>query len=161
MNSPKRVLGFDPGFERLGIAVLEKEGPREKLIHSECLRTAPDLPFPERVRLLGEAAEKLIRAFKPLAVALEKVYFENNVKTAMQVAEVCGVLIYIAASYNLPVFEYTPLQVKAAVTGSGASSKQSVARMLSRLVGLPEKKRLDDEMDAIAIALTCLVSERA
>jgi crossover junction endodeoxyribonuclease RuvC len=155
-----RVLAFDPGFERLGVAVLEKENGREKCIHSECVRTSPTLAFEERLGALGKAAEALIKKFNPVAVALEKVYFEKNAKTAMQVAEVRGALTYIAARAGLPIFEYTPLQVKSAVTGNGKSDKGAVGRMVERLIALPKKKRLDDELDAIAIGITCLASVR-
>ncbi len=157
---PHRVLAFDPGFERLGVAVLERENGKEILKHSECVRTRASLPFPERLRELGEAAEKLIKKFKPYAIALEKIYFEKNAKTAMGVAEVRGMLSYIASKNGLPVFEYTPLQVKVATTGYGKSDKTAVGMMVARLVILPSRKRLDDELDAIAIGLTCLASLR-
>ncbi|MBC7836995.1 crossover junction endodeoxyribonuclease RuvC [Acetobacteraceae bacterium] len=155
-----RVLAFDPGFERLGVAVLEKENGKEILKHSECVHTSPSLSFPERLLELGEAAEKLIKKFKPSAVALEKVYFENNAKTAMQIAGVTGMLSYIASKNKLPVLQYTPLEVKVAVTGYGKSDKRAVGLMVSKLVVLPVRKRLDDELDAIAIGLTCLANSR-
>jgi len=155
-----RILAFDPGFERLGIAVVEKEGGKEILLHSECVRTLATLPFPERLREVGEAMERSIAAWHPSAVALENIFFEKNAKTAMGVAQVKGVLTYIAAVHDLPVFEYTPLEVKVAITGYGKSDKAAVAAMVPRLVTLPPRKRLDDEIDAIAIGLTCLASSR-
>jgi crossover junction endodeoxyribonuclease RuvC len=151
-------LAFDPGFERLGVAVLERENGREILKHSDCARTSTTLSFHERLVQIGEVAEQAIKKFKPDAVAIEKIYFEKNAKTAMQIAEVRGILSYIATKQGLPVFEYTPLQVKSAVTGNGKSDKRAVGLMVNRLVVLPEKKRLDDELDAIAIGITCLVS---
>jgi crossover junction endodeoxyribonuclease RuvC len=93
-------------------------------------------------------------------VALEEVYFEKNAKTAMQVAEVRGMLSYIAAKNGLVVHQYTPLEVKVAITGYGKSDKRAVAAWWSGLVTLPKKKRLDDELDAIAVGLTCLASSR-
>lgn len=155
-----RVLAFDPGFERLGIAVVEKQNGKEVLIASHCVRTDAKLPFPTRLRQLGEAVETYIEEWKPTVAALENLYFENNAKTAMNVAAVRGMLTYIAAARGLPVYEYTPLQVKVAITGYGKSDKAAVAHMVGRLVRLEEKKRLDDEMDAIAIGLTCLASVR-
>lgn len=155
-----KVLAFDPGYERLGAAVVEREGSKETLIHSECVRTPAKLPFEERLLLLGQAAERLIQEFSPSAVALEEVYFEKNAKTAMQVAEVRGMLSYVARKAGLPLHQFTPLEVKVAVTGYGKSDKAAVSMMVSRLVRLPEKKRLDDEMDAIAIGLTCLATVR-
>lgn len=155
-----RVLAFDPGYERLGAAIVEKSGGRETLLHSECVRTSASLPFSERLRELGEAAEALIAQFSPHAMALEKVYFEKNAKTAMQIAEVRGMLMHIASVRGLALHEYTPLQVKVAITGYGKSQKNAVAAMLPRLIALPPKKRIDDEVDAIAIGLTCLASQK-
>lgn len=157
---PRRVLAFDPGYERLGVAVLERDLSRETLVYSDCIRTDASLSFEERLLVLGQAAEKLIKKFKPEAVALEEIYFEKNAKTATKIAEVRGMLSYIARKSGLMVCNYTPLEVKVAVTGYGKSEKKAVAAMVSRLVRLPQKKRLDDELDAIAIGLTCLASVR-
>jgi crossover junction endodeoxyribonuclease RuvC len=159
-----RVLAFDPGYERLGVAVVEKNPPagggKDILLHSECVRTSAKLPFSERLAALGDAAEKLLREWGPTVVALEEVYFEKNVKTAIQVAQVMGMLSYIAARSGLVVHRYTPLEVKVAITGYGRGDKAAVAAMVPRLVALPARKRLDDELDAIAIGLTCLASVR-
>lgn len=162
--APARVLAFDPGFERLGVAVVTKENGKEKLLYSDCVRTEATLPFSERLHILGTAAEAAIEKWQPSAVALEHIFFEKNAKTAIGVAEVKGVLSYIAATHNLPVFEYTPLAVKVAITGYGKSDKKAVAQMvlrLLRILALPKgKKTLDDELDAIAVGLTCLASVR-
>ncbi|MEI6864018.1 MAG: crossover junction endodeoxyribonuclease RuvC [Candidatus Adlerbacteria bacterium] len=155
-----RVLAFDPGFERLGVAVVEKVQGKEQLIHSDCIRTSASLPFAERLLILGRAAEELITQWGPGCAALENVFFEKNAKTAMDVAAVRGLLLYLAAEAGLVVYEYTPLQVKVAITGYGQSDKSAVGMMVPRLVSLPAKKRLDDEIDAIAIGLTCLASVR-
>ena len=156
-----RVLAFDPGYERLGVAVLEKEkGKKEILLHSECIRTKKSLSFPERLTALGAAAEALIEQWKPDCVALEEVFFEKNAKTAMQVAEVRGALIYISGSYELPVHHYAPSEVKIAITGYGRSDKAAIAGMVPKLLVLPPRKRLDDELDAIAVGITCLASVR-
>lgn len=158
---PNRVLAFDPGYERLGVAVLEREGAKEVLVYSSCVRTDAALPFAERLHELGVAAEALVAQFTPDAVAIEEVFFEKNAKTATKIARVAGVLSYIATRSGLPLFEYTPLEVKVAVTGYGQSDKAAVAMMVAKLVRVPDKKRLDDEMDAIAIGITCLASSSA
>ncbi|OGC88745.1 crossover junction endodeoxyribonuclease RuvC [Candidatus Adlerbacteria bacterium RIFOXYC1_FULL_48_26] len=155
-----RVLAFDPGFERLGIAIVEKVGGKEVLLHSECVRTSAKLTFPQRLAELGVAVQATIDAWQPGCVAVESVFFEKNAKTAMDVAAVRGMLLYIASSVGLPAHEYTPLQVKVAITGYGKSDKAAIAAMIPRLVTIPEKKRLDDEMDAIAVGLTCLASNK-
>ena len=157
---PKRVLAFDPGYERLGVAVVEREGSKETLIHSECVRTPGALPFADRLLMLGQAAERFIKEYSPQEVALEEIYFQKNEKTATKVAEVRGLLTYIARTHALPVRHFTPQEVKIAVTGYGRSDKTAVSAMVARLVSLPAKKRLDDELDAIAIGLTCLAVSR-
>jgi crossover junction endodeoxyribonuclease RuvC len=112
------------------------------------------------LEILGEAAERLIDEYEPSAVALEDVYFAKNEKTAMKIARVAGMLAYIAAKNGLTLFEYTPTQVKVAITGWGKGDKKAIAAMVPRLIALPNKKRLDDELDAIAVGLTCLASTK-
>jgi crossover junction endodeoxyribonuclease RuvC len=155
-----RVLAFDPGYERLGVAVVEKIDGKEILVHSECVHTSASLSFPDRLKLLGASAEAFIKKYKPDAISLEDLYFAKNAKTAMKVAEVRGMLLYIAASRDIPLYQYSPSEVKVAITGYGQSDKTAVFAMVSRLVSLPERKRLDDEVDAIAVGLTCLASVR-
>ncbi len=159
-----RILAFDPGFERLGAAIVEKIDGKEVLVHSECVRTSAKDPFSIRLQQLGAAAEALMQNFKPDAVALEEIFFGKNEKTGVQIAEVRGVLTYIAMSRGLKVYDYTPLEVKIAITGFGRSDKKAVAAMVPRLVQLKAlegtNKRLDDEIDAIAVGLTCLASIR-
>jgi crossover junction endodeoxyribonuclease RuvC len=155
-----KILAFDPGYERLGAAVVEKVAGKEKLLHSTCVRTSATLSFPERLKELGNAAEALMQEWQPDAVALEEVFFENNAKTAMQIAEVRGMLTYLAAAKNLAVHQYTPSEVKVAVTGHGASDKRAVSLMVGKLVDIPPGKRLDDELDAIAVGITCLATLR-
>lgn len=155
-----RVIAFDPGYERLGVAIVERHKGKESLLHSDCVRTSARLNFESRLQILGEAAEALIRKWQPDAMALEEVFFEKNAKTAMQVAEVRGALTYIAAKAGLALYQYTPMEVKVAVTGHGRSDKRAVAAMVPRLINLSAGKRLDDELDAIAVGITCLASAR-
>lgn len=170
-----RVLAFDPGYERLGVAVLEKtKGPstslragKEVLLYSACIHTEKSLPFAERLKKLGGEAEALMVEWQPDALALEEVFFEKNAKTAMQVAEVRGVLVYLGAKNNLAVHHYTPGEVKIAVTGYGNANKSAVALMVRKILlaaGNPSTLlgagRLDDELDAIAVGITCLAQVR-
>src|SRR3989344_2430030 len=155
-----RVLAFDPGYERLGVAILEKQKGKEGLLFSGCVRTSAKLAFAERLAVLGKEAKALIKKWKPDAVALEDLFFEKNAKPAMQVAEVRGALTYIAASRGLAVHHYTPGEVKIAVTGYGRASKADIALMVPKLIALPPRVRLDDELDAIAVGITCLASVR-
>lgn len=155
-----KVISIDPGFGRCGIAILEKERGRERVIYSTCIETSRERSFPERLAEAVDACASLIETHRPHALILERLYFSSNQKTAMQVAEVRGALIYIAMRANVPVFEYAPAQVKAAVTGWGQSDKKGVARMLHALLKIEKEIVHDDEYDAIAIGLTHLASSR-
>lgn len=155
-----RIIAIDPGYERMGIAVAErKKGSADILLYSACMRTSAKLPFAERLYLLGKEFEKQIKAFKPEIFAVEKLYFENNQKTAMGVAEVKGMLTYIAEDKKLGIREFTPLEVKVAVTGYGRATKNDIFRMIPKLISVKKDIGLDDEYDAIAIALTCLATQ--
>jgi crossover junction endodeoxyribonuclease RuvC len=156
-----RILGIDPGFERLGIAIVEKErGGKEKLVFSECFRTSKDLPFSERIKNIGEELEKIIKKHKPEVLSIETLFIETNQKTAMRVSEARGVVIYIASTHGMKVFEYTPLQIKIAVTGYGKADKKSVMMMVPKLIVMENRKMLDDELDAVAVALTAIAHEK-
>ncbi|HCB35617.1 MAG: crossover junction endodeoxyribonuclease RuvC [Candidatus Taylorbacteria bacterium RIFCSPHIGHO2_02_49_25] len=157
-----RVLAIDPGYNRLGVAVLEKlPGQKEMLLYSACVQTAKELSHANRLLNIATAIRKVADEFKPEAVALETLFFTTNRKTAISVAEARGAILVEAARAQLPIHEYTPLQIKVAVTGYGKSDKRQVTQMIKKLIALPEKKRFDDEYDAIAVGLTCLASERA
>ena len=157
-----RVLAIDPGYNRLGVAVLEKlPGQKEMLLYSAFVQTAKELSHANRLLNIATAIRKVADEFKPEAVALETLFFTTNRKTAISVAEARGAILVEAARAQLPIHEYTPLQIKVAVTGYGKSDKRQVTQMIKKLIALPEKKRFDDEYDAIAVGLTCLASERA
>ena len=150
-----RILGIDPGFERLGIAVLEKNksgkspsaksygGTMERVLFSECFKTSAKLEFSERLRLIGEEVKKIIKEYKPEVLAIETLFLNTNQKTVMRVAEARGVVIYEAAQAGLQIFEASPPQIKIATTGYGKKDEN-----------IDEDKKSDDELDAIAIALT-------
>lgn len=156
------VLGIDPGFERLGIAVIEKEkSSREVLLFSECFKTAKTLAFTERLKLIGLRIEELVETYKPTHLGIETLFIETNQKTAMRVAEVRGTILYIAAKHGLTICEYSPLQIKSAVTGYGKADKKAVMMMVPKLIKIENPtKMIDDELDAIAIALTTSASEK-
>lgn len=156
------ILGIDPGYERLGIAVLEKnKGDRkENLLYSNCFKTSVKLPLPDRLHRLGVEVESVIKKYSPEKLAIEKLYFERNTTSAMGVSESRGVVIYIAKSYGLEILEYTPLQIKNAVTGYGKATKPQVHTMVSKLIELPKNVTQDDEIDAIAVAITGFATTR-
>ncbi len=148
------ILGIDPGYGRMGIAIIEKSRGGEKLIYSECFETSDKLPHSKRLLLIRDKIEEVCNEFNPEKLAIETLLFSKNVKTALKVAEARGVIIATAARAEVKIFEYNPNQVKLAVTGYGKSDKKQVISMVEMLLKLPKKKRHDDEYDAIAIALT-------
>ncbi len=149
------ILGIDPGYERLGIAVLEKHNKaKEKVIFSECFKTDANLPFPERLKLIGNEVQNIIKKFKPEVLSIETLFLTNNQKTVMHVAEVRGVVIYEAINAGLKIFEASPPQIKIATTGYGKADKNQIIKMVKMLVEIDNNKKSDDELDAIAIALT-------
>lgn len=157
-----KIIGIDPGYERIGIAVIEKNpsDKREVLLFSECFKTSAKLSLPERIHLLGAEIDSVIKKFSPTILSIEKLYFENNQKTAMGVSEARGAIIYVGKLNNLEILEFTPLQIKNAVTGYGKATKAQVHSMVSKLIQLPASVTQDDEIDAIAIAITGLASSR-
>jgi crossover junction endodeoxyribonuclease RuvC len=156
-----KIISIDPGYERLGVAILEKNiNQKETLLFSTCVRTSPKDTFEERLLIIGRAVEDLIQQHQPEALSIENLFISNNQKTAMRVAEVRGALIYIAKKYNLTIKEFTPLQIKLAVTGDGKSSKDQVIKMIHLLIKNFDKKALDDEYDAIAAGLTYFAHAR-
>lgn len=156
-----RLIAIDPGFGRCGVAVVEKvQRGKESLIYSSCIETSASLPFPERLDAVARECTRIIEEYAPEAMALEKLYFSNNQKTAMQVAEVRGALLGLAGSLSLPVFEYTPGEIKSAVAGSGRADKKQIARMVHLLLPIKKPIARDDEYDAIALGLTHLARAR-
>lgn len=156
-----KVLGIDPGYGRCGVAIVEKNGgQKEILVHSDCIETGKDDEFGDRLAAVTNACARLIAEYAPDCMALEKLYFSKNQKTAMHVAEVRGALLERAASLSLPVAEYTPGEVKSAVTSSGRADKKQLASMLHMLMRIEKKIKHDDEYDAIAIAVTHLSRSR-
>ena len=156
-----RILAIDPGFERMGVAIIDKTvKPKHELVYSNCFKTSAKIPFHERLTLIGKELELIIKKYKPEALAIEKLYFTNNQKTVMGVSEARGVMIYCASHNGLKIFEYTPPQIKIAVTGYGKSTKDGIMSMIPKLIDIKTKTNSDDELDAIAIGITCLACER-
>jgi crossover junction endodeoxyribonuclease RuvC len=155
-----RVLAIDPGYGRVGIAVVEKGAKRHRVVTSHCFTTLPNTPFYARLVLILGRLDALIAQYAPDVLAAETLFFNTNQKTALYVAEARGALIVHAASQGLKILEYTPLQVKCAVTGYGRATKKQIINMVGRLTDIPEGRRTDDEYDAIAVGITCLVSQK-
>lgn len=151
-----RILAIDPGFDRMGLAVLEGDPSKPTHVWSDCIIPPKGAPE-ERLAYVHEAVALAIREHAPDRVAIESLFWStNNKKSALGVAEARGAALSAAAEAGLSVSEHSPQQVKLAVTGYGNADKKAVASMIPRLLSLPPKKRLDDELDAIALAIAAL-----
>jgi crossover junction endodeoxyribonuclease RuvC len=158
-NKATRIIAVDPGYERLGIAIMEAGRP-ETVIYSTCFQTPKSLPHPARLAAVRRELERLILEFSPTVLATETLFFSKNQKTALAVAETRGVILSLASEQGLDIYEYAPVMIKIAVTGYGASDKKQVATLVGKLVRLEKALKYDDEYDAIAIGLTCFARER-
>lgn len=153
-------MGIDPGVARLGYAFIEikRKGEKLKTIDYGCIITSPDFSAGERLVKTNNELNKLIKKHKPNVLAVESLYFFKNLKTAMPVSQTKGVILFTAAKKKIPVLEFTPLQMKMAITGYGRAEKKQVQKMIKILLGLEEKpkdknKRKDDATDALGIAI--------
>lgn len=147
------VLGIDPGFAIVGFAVLETERNENRLRSCGVITTQAGIPMPRRLLQIGEDLEALISRFQPDAMAVEELFFNTNVTTGIGVAQARGVILFMGEKLGVPVFEYTPLQVKQAVAGYGRAEKRQVMEMTRRILNLPAIPKPDDAADAVAIAL--------
>jgi len=154
-----RILAIDPGYDRLGIAIIEGDPSRPTLLMSACI--LPEKGAREdRLAHVSNAVTNAIKTYTPDALAIETLFFSVNKKTALGVAEARGAVLAAAGIALLPVIECSPQQVKLAVAGHGGASKAAIAHMVPRLLSLPKRKRLDDELDAIAIGITALAQHQ-
>ncbi len=149
------ILGIDPGYGRLGISILQKKGSEDSLVYSECFETSNKESHSSRLLSIGEKIDSIIEKYKPNILAIETLLFSKNTKTALLVAESRGVILLKGAYHNLDIREYNPNQIKLAVTGYGKSDKKQIINMVQKILKMGNEKKLDDEYDAIAIALTC------
>ncbi len=148
-----RVLGIDPGTAITGYAVVEEEGNALHLIAIGAIRTQARTPLPRRLQTIYREMEEVIAAYRPDEAAVEELFFRRNVTTALSVGHARGVVILALADAGLPVAEYTPMQVKQAVSGYGGADKHQVQEMVRRLLNLPDIPRPDDAADAAAVAI--------
>lgn len=148
-----RVLGVDPGLTRCGIGVVEKIGSSLKLVDLGVIRTPKESEIDQRLLLLESELSSWITRAKPDVIAIERVFSQLNVKTAMATGQAAGVAILLAAKSGLPIALHTPSEVKAAVTGSGRADKTQVATMVKRILNLKEMPRPVDTTDALALAI--------
>lgn len=147
------IVGIDPGYATVGFGVVEFGGNRYRSLEHGSIVTKSGEDFQRRLEIIYDRLAELFERQKPHCISVEKLFFQNNQKTAIQVAEARGVILLSAQKAGLPVFEYTPLQVKSAITGYGKAEKYQVMEMTRRLLCLQEVPKPDDTADALAIAI--------
>jgi len=155
------VLGIDPGFAIVGYGVIYTEKGKHQVLACGVIRTAADLPLESRLYEIYADLEQLIKTYKPDHVAVEQLFFHTNQKTVIQVAEARGVILLAARANLVPIYEYTPLQVKQAVVGYGRAEKHQVMEMTKQILKLKAVPKPDDAADALAIALCHAESSRS
>jgi crossover junction endodeoxyribonuclease RuvC len=156
-----KIIGIDPGYDRCGMAVVERIGrEKETVLDSMCITTTSTDSFEERLFQVVQEFRNWLEKHKPDVCAFEKLYFTKNQKTAMRVAETRGALIVAAHESGARICEFGPGEIKVAITGSGRASKTQVTAMILRISNMDKQGALDDEYDAVAVALTALASLR-
>jgi crossover junction endodeoxyribonuclease RuvC len=153
------ILGIDPGLAITGYAFIKEATPLLEVIDYGTITTPAKMVFSERLKNIHQDLDKLIRKFQPHIIAVESIYFAKNAKTALLVGQARGVILLTAILHKLPLYEFTPLQVKQAVCGYGQADKCQVQKMVKSILKLKEIPKPDDAADALAIALTCLQSK--
>jgi crossover junction endodeoxyribonuclease RuvC len=152
------IIGIDPGTARVGLGVIEKKGSAIRAVHSGLIETSKDLPPVRRLRIIHDAVSAAITEYGAQVMAVEKLFFNKNVTTAMSVSEARGVILLSAEFNGIDIHEYTPLQVKQALTGYGRAEKKQVQDMIKLVLGLKQVPQPDDVADALAIAVCCASS---
>lgn len=149
------ILGVDPGLADTGYGLILKKGGRLSLLEYGSIKTKAKKNTGDRLCQINQELTKLIKKFKPIQIAVEQLFFCKNVKTALAVGQARGVIILTAVENNLPIFEFTPLQVKQAVAGYGRAEKRQIQEMVKILLNLKNYPKSDDAADALAIAICC------
>ena len=148
-----RILGIDPGYATIGFGLIEAERAQVHMVTYGAITTPAGLPLSRRLYQIGTDMEELIRQVKPDVIAVEELFFNTNITTGIAVAHGRGVILYAAERCGIPLYEYTPSQVKVAVTGYGKAEKHQVMDMTKRLLKLKSTPKPDDAADALALAL--------
>lgn len=148
-----RILGIDPGYATIGYGIIEYDNFRFKTVAYGAITTSPDKLFPDRLCDIYSDMQTLINNYKPDCLSIEKLYFNTNTTTAIDVAQARGVILLSARKSNVDIYEYTPLQVKQSITGYGRAEKHQVMEMVKTLLQLNSVPKPDDTADALALAI--------
>ena len=156
-----RILGIDPGLGTMGWGVIETDGVKHRLVQYGAILTQPGQPLPQRLRAIFKGVNQLMETFAPEDVAFEELFFSKNITTGMAVSAARGVALVAVAEKTDNLFEYTPMQIKQAITGYGKADKHQIQMMVRLILGMDETPRPDDAADALAVAITHANSMRA
>jgi len=148
-----RILGIDPGLATLGFGVIDQQNNQLQMVDFGCIQTTPNISFPQRIFQVYQQLTNILVNYLPDVVVVEELFFSKNVKTAIQVGQVRGVVILAAIQNGHEVKEYTPLQVKLSVVGYGRATKDQIQKMVKVLLKLPQIPKPDDAADALAVAI--------
>ena len=148
-----RILGIDPGLATIGWGVIDTNGFKHKSVGYGHIQTPAKFPVEKRLAIIYEDVNKIIQKYSPECIAVEELFFNTNITTGIRVAEARGVIILCAELNKIPIFEYTPLQVKQSVVGYGRADKKQVISLVTLLLSLPSPPKPDDTADALAIAI--------
>ncbi len=153
------ILGIDPGTATTGYGIIKAKNLKQraknnlKCLSYGCIKTSPEFSDGERLKKINWELNKIIREYKPKVLAVESIFFFKNLKTAMPVSQAKGVILFTAAKKKIPVYEFTPLQVKMAITGYGRAEKKEIQKAIKSILNLKEIPKPDDAADALAIAV--------
>ena len=147
------IMGIDPGFAITGYGIIEYNNNRFKVLDYGAITTESDLKLSERLLVLNDRLEELISLYNPDVVSIEELFFNKNIKTALNVGHGRGVVLLVAAKNNKEIFEYTPLQVKQSVVGYGRAQKPQIQQMVKMILNLEKIPKPDDVADALAVAI--------
>ena len=150
-----RILGIDPGIGITGFGLSEADFGRATALDFGVVRTKVDAPIAERLKELYDSLTQVFKETKPEMVAVEKLFFSKNITTGIVVAEARGVILLVAEQAGVPVYEYTPNEIKKCLTGYGSATKTQIEEMVRVHLGLEKKPKPDDAADALAVAITC------
>ena len=148
-----RILGIDPGYAITGYSIIDYIGNKFKLIESGAVTTAAGVAFPTRLTRIYDEISMIIDEYKPDAISVEELFFNQNVKTAINVAQARGIVLVAGCKKNIDTYEYTPLQVKQAVAGYGRADKIQVQKMVKTILNVEKLPKLDDITDSMAVAI--------
>lgn len=154
----KKILGIDPGFADTGFGIISQQNNKFEVLDYGSIKTAAKQKFPKRIAYIYQQVNSLIKKYRPDYIAVEKLFFHTNVTTAINVGQARGVVLLAAEEYKIPIYEYTPLQVKQALTGYGAADKKQLGQMVKSILNLDKIPRPDDASDALAVAICCFNS---